>query len=160
MASDSEDNKQGWIPPEQRKLAGLERLGYSEMDYLDHLVERGEGLLGPNWSFPAAEVLVEVGLAAVVSTYPVTRENREPNKENTYNTFMIYRIEPTDAGKTLAEIRRKEKEERMLKKVVLSCNTQITIKDEKDRQVPCQRTLNSFLEYSCNKQDCMWKKEI
>lgn len=90
-------DKTDWIPPEERK-SDHAIAGPADLEYLDMLVYRGEGLLMDGLCFPQATQLLIYGLARVADTYG-----------------PIKRIVPTEAGITLAGIRENMKLQRVKK---------------------------------------------
>lgn len=95
------DDKSGWTPPEKRDQSGHGKLGTSELEYLDVLVARGEGLMLEGLPFPAAESLLATNHAEVSSEYVIAGHK-------------LRRLVPTEAGKALAALRESAKLERMI----------------------------------------------
>lgn len=101
------DDKSGWTPPEKRDQSGHGKLGASELEYLDVLVARGEGLMLEGLPFPAAESLIATNHAEVTAEYYLfDADQRE--------THRLKLIKPTEAGKALAALRESAKLERMI----------------------------------------------
>lgn len=85
------NDKTGYVPPEDRK-SDHAPLGPSDIEYLEMLVLKGEGLMLSSLRFGQAEALLRSGHAQIVDTYEVGEQ-------------IITRIEPTELGRTLAAAR-------------------------------------------------------
>lgn len=72
------------------------KLSLPDLEFLDRLVDRGEGLMLEGLTFGSAEALMRENLAEIKSTYDIPEGK-------------VHLIVPTEAGKTLAAIRENEK---------------------------------------------------
>ncbi len=88
------DDRDNYVPPEQRHRDHAP-LDPSDLEFLDRLVFKGEALLLKGIPFKQAAVLLQTGHARIVRSYGVDDE--------------LTLIEPTESGRTLADIREKAK---------------------------------------------------